>query len=196
MPGENAAVLNQTIFESSVTDGFMQDYPLPLGAFRLSTGLILTGATNPLIGSAVSSMVPIQWASGNSADLLIQTTLPGEYDYTSSVEKFQLILQINNLDVASTIDATAQLCRAGTAITTAVASDAAQTLTASDAVGTTQLVKITWSRTATQAKRFRPGDGISFVITPGTHASAAINLFGATLRCRVNACITDTTLRR
>lgn len=196
MPGHNPLALNQTIFESEGTGGFMRDYPLPLGSFRLATGLIMTGATNPLIGAAVSSCIPIQWAAADSTALLVQASLPGEYDSASEVEKFQLVLAVNNLDVASTIDATAQLIRAGTAITTAVASDGAQTLTAADATGVTQLVKITWSRTPTQAKRFRAGDGIQFLITPGTHASAAINLFGAILRVRVNACLTDKTLRR
>ena len=104
MPGDNALVLNQTFTESGTTGGFFADYPVSMGEMRLATGLIMTGATNPLIGSGISSFIPVQWASGDSTPLLIPFKLPGEYDDVTT-EKLELLLDINNLGLPIAVEA-------------------------------------------------------------------------------------------
>lgn len=195
MPGDNARVLNQTIAESEVGGGYLADYPLNIVADgRTSGALTLTAGTNPIV-AAVTGYYGVQWAAGDVAPLLLNFTIPGEYD-DESPEKIQLILVVNNLETGSvTIDATMQPARAGTAITTALASDGAQTMTGGDAAGTGQRVTITWSRTALQTRRIRHGDQVQFLITPGTHAAAALNLFSAKVRLRRNACLTQKSSR-
>jgi hypothetical protein len=80
----NPAALERTIDQSISDHGFRADIPLPMGAWRLGSGLVLTAATAPEIIALDTNMQALKWDHGDAATDVIaaEFTMPGDYNPT------------------------------------------------------------------------------------------------------------------
>lgn len=185
MSGHNPYAAEATARDSVKQGGLWRDAVLPFPACATTAGLVLTGATTPLI-AVVSSRPIIRWAANDAAVLTISFNIPADYDEFSDALELRLkVLKSTAGNAAGTMSANAYITRDGVALPAAVA--AAQAPIISD--GTT-ISTITFPFTrnntgyATVAKvaQFKANDQLTILVTPAAHDTAVIDCYGARIR--------------
>lgn len=169
--------------------GFWKELVFPLGSFRTSAMLTLTGGTTPIIG-VTSNQARITWATGDTSSLQI-----GGFAMPRHADTCEYNDARTNLGVHMILDAT--IVQAGTTDNVTFTS----TFYARTPGSTTQKGPFTATALATKGtvatrlsfaykattdangNKVEPGDIIeSWTLTPSTHGTDAVYLIAASLR--------------
>lgn len=155
--------------------------------FRLSTGLILTGATTPIVAQQTVTDTPggnsnasnlIRWAANDAAAITLTVDLPG--DYNETVDKLHLRLKLWKSTAGNlAINMNGALGAVRNAVVVSASTVAVKFATAvaiSDAVSPS-ILDLDFSGNSLKGK-----DSMTFKITPDAHDTCVIDLYGACLR--------------
>lgn len=162
-----------------------RDRVLGVQDIRLSTGLILTGGTTPIIaqqtvtdtGANNSPFNIVRWAAGDAAAITLACEVPG--DYNETIDKLHLRLKVwkstaGNTGIAMT--GVMAAVRNGVDVTASTVLVVSNAPVISDAV-TPSILDFDFSGDSLKGK-----DSLCFKITPDAHNTCVIDLYGATLR--------------
>lgn len=188
MAGHNPLVAEQTARDSAKT-GTVLWRDLVLGAYdvRTSAGLILTGATTPLMVNSNGNSF-VRWAANDAAAATFTFVLPGDYNHL--IDKCYARLSLwkstaGNLGI--TMGGAYNQIRAGTAIPVAAIDITAVAI--SDAT-TPSILNLDFSGAS-----FRAKDSMTFRLTPAAHDTCVIDLYGITIRYSGGLSLFDETER-
>lgn len=157
--------------------GFKKSEPIILQDLCTAAGLTLTAGTSPPIAALETNFIGIQWAAGNAAKVLLNFTVPVDYDQTTDVLNIHLLANSAGNTDAPTISANVYNKRAGTALSADLAPTASAAITKSATAATAAsdvFVSIA-------GKGLLAGDRLTILIFPGTHGTDAVNLYGIEL---------------
>lgn len=213
--GAWASNLNQARRDSRDDEGAWQDIQgIDLNTCRDEAGLLLTGATSPVLALA-SDFLSVSWAAANVDAMYLRTRIPREAAY--KISKAAATINIPYLDLrlclwlrmaaaagpdtpAIAVTAVARAASGALKATfTAGFMASFQGGTATNAVpnstNPTPFHFTFFEKSGTGPVYLAPDDELTIKIVPAAHGTDALHLWGVNLRCRTNAGWTDRSLR-
>lgn len=175
MAGNDPFVAEYNLRDATKTGILWNDITFGVQEFRNSSGLILTGATTPIIVNSNSANC-VRWAANVANAVTFTVDVPGDYNEVADKARLQLKLfksTAGNAAILMGLDVV--IVRAGSAvpgISTSITSPPA----ISDAT-TPSIWDCSVSGLGLKGK-----DSVTFTITPAAHDTCVIDLFGGRFR--------------
>lgn len=166
------------------TNGFFRD--LNIERAFLSTGGPLTTSSDPRQAVVSDEQPLVYWAAGNAAAALVRFRVPG--DYCAAEDKLKFVFEAS---MAGATD-TPTIAFAGKARDRGEAAAAMATISSSSAItGTTT----TQYEVSLSGNSLKPGALVTLTITPGTHATDILYIWGAAARYKSTLALSETDKR-
>lgn len=160
----------------------------PISDLRTTGGLVLTGATGPLVAALETNALGVQVAAGTTAAGSFNFIVPKDYDKTADELRINVLCNSAGDTNVPTLTATAYRKRAGAALT------AALTVTASAAIpnNTTKAAERTVILTG---NLLQAGDAVTINLVTGAHATDAVNIYGVEVQYKSSLVFEDPSTR-
>lgn len=143
----------------------------PVADLRTVAGLVLTGATGPLVANVETNALVVQVAASTTPAGSFIFEIPKDYDTVSDELKINILVNSNGNTDTPTLTCTAYNKRAGAALS------AALTVKAISAAVPSSTVKAAERTIDLSGNSLQPGDVLTINLVTGAHTTDAINIY-------------------